>query len=327
MEAVKSATEIPLHSIGEAARAVTLERLTDLIRRRVGASVEGIVDHAFGTLIPHLSPTVLNLILALRAPDSSGILLIRGLPVDLDLPATPTDVTPELHEVCPIAHAALLGLVRLLGEPFSYRDEYGGELINHVLPTRTGMTTISSQGSRTLLPYHTEDAHLAPYLPDYIGLMCLRADPRRRARTCLASAKDIRPLLSPKAVEILSLPLFQVNSPTSFGGNTTKSLPIPVLSGPPHQPQIVAEFTDMVSLTGAGEAALDELNIITRQVSKEVELLEGDLLLFDNRRVLHGRTPFEPTMDGTDRWCIRALVKAGDFWDWRLYVHERNVVL
>ena len=34
----------------------------------------------------------------------------------------------------------------------------------------------------------------------------------------------------------------------------------------------------------------------------------GDILLFDNRRVMHARTPFEPRYDGTDRWLQRVII-------------------
>jgi alpha-ketoglutarate-dependent taurine dioxygenase len=37
-------------------------------------------------------------------------------------------------------------------------------------------------------------------------------------------------------------------------------------------------------------------------------LADGDLLVIDNDRAVHGRTPFIPRYDGTDRWLKRALV-------------------
>jgi alpha-ketoglutarate-dependent taurine dioxygenase len=37
-------------------------------------------------------------------------------------------------------------------------------------------------------------------------------------------------------------------------------------------------------------------------------LQAGDVLVIDNERAVHGRTPFVPRYDGTDRWLKRALV-------------------
>jgi len=39
-----------------------------------------------------------------------------------------------------------------------------------------------------------------------------------------------------------------------------------------------------------------------------VVLDDGDLLVIDNDRAVHGRTAFTPRYDGTDRWLRRALV-------------------
>jgi len=43
-------------------------------------------------------------------------------------------------------------------------------------------------------------------------------------------------------------------------------------------------------------------------VTKRVVLSDGDVLVIDNDRAVHGRTPFVPRYDGTDRWLKRALV-------------------
>ena len=47
--------------------------------------------------------------------------------------------------------------------------------------------------------------------------------------------------------------------------------------------------------------------------SLSLKLCPGDLLLFDNRRVLHARTPFTARLDGTDRW-LRRLYVVPDLW-------------
>jgi alpha-ketoglutarate-dependent taurine dioxygenase len=39
-----------------------------------------------------------------------------------------------------------------------------------------------------------------------------------------------------------------------------------------------------------------------------VVLSDGDVLVIDNDRAVHGRSPFVPRYDGTDRWLKRALV-------------------
>jgi alpha-ketoglutarate-dependent taurine dioxygenase len=45
-----------------------------------------------------------------------------------------------------------------------------------------------------------------------------------------------------------------------------------------------------------------------KQATRKVVLQAGDVLVIDNERAVHGRTPFVPRYDGTDRWLKRALV-------------------
>ena len=51
-----------------------------------------------------------------------------------------------------------------------------------------------------------------------------------------------------------------------------------------------------------------------------VVLEAGDLLVLDNHRVVHGRSPFAARFDGADRWVQRAFVVA----DLDASAHERT---
>lgn len=43
---------------------------------------------------------------------------------------------------------------------------------------------------------------------------------------------------------------------------------------------------------------------------EDVHLDAGEVLLFDNCRLVHGRAPFRPRYDGTDRWLRKAVATA-----------------
>jgi len=143
METLSAAKHVPSCGLDESARALARERL-GMLAQKPWSNIEDLIESAFATMVPILPVSLLNSILALRRLDSRGSLVIRNLPVDIDLPPTPTAVTPDLHKAFPIARAGLLGLVRLLGEPFAYRNEYDGEIITHVLPSKTGLDSVSS---------------------------------------------------------------------------------------------------------------------------------------------------------------------------------------
>ncbi|MGA0208053.1 MAG: TauD/TfdA family dioxygenase, partial [Ilumatobacteraceae bacterium] len=51
-----------------------------------------------------------------------------------------------------------------------------------------------------------------------------------------------------------------------------------------------------------------ELHRAVQSSTKHVVLQRGDVLVIDNHRAVHGRTPFTPRYDGTDRWLKRSLV-------------------
>ena len=64
----------------------------------------------------------------------------------------------------------------------------------------------------------------------------------------------------------------------------------------------------MSGTTTRAANALAELHAAVKRATKHVVLDDGDLLVIDNDRAVHGRTPFTPHYDGTDRWLKRALV-------------------
>lgn len=57
-------------------------------------------------------------------------------------------------------------------------------------------------------------------------------------------------------------------------------------------------------------AALDELRAVVAERRREIVLSDGDLLIVDNTRCVHGRRPFQARFDGTDRWLQRSFVVA-----------------
>ena len=56
------------------------------------------------------------------------------------------------------------------------------------------------------------------------------------------------------------------------------------------------------------ELALLEMREAVNSSTNEVFLKTGDLLVINNDCTVHGRKPFQPRYDGTDRWVQRMLV-------------------
>jgi L-asparagine oxygenase len=64
----------------------------------------------------------------------------------------------------------------------------------------------------------------------------------------------------------------------------------------------------MVGVDPVSAAALTELGQAITRRHLRLKLEPGDLLIIDNHRAVHGRGPFKPKFDGTDRWLQRAFV-------------------
>jgi L-asparagine oxygenase len=154
----------------------------------------------------------------------------------------------------------------------------------------------------------------------------VRPDPEHRAQTTLVHARDVVAHLNDGIIDMLRLPLYHAPPPLSFGGRGVGTGPFPVLQGSGAHAQLNVDLSETTGLTFGANQALLLLRQACMDVAVEVELDVGDLLLIGNRRVLHGRTSFEPRLDVTDRWLLRTMIRSGDLWDWRVYVEDHCLV-
>jgi len=252
-----------------------------------------------------------GLVAALEAfaadPGPAGALLLRDVPTGA-VPATPaTPTTPTGKDLR--SEQVLLAVARILGEPVGYLPEHGGSIVQNLVPTKADVGRQTSTSSGVDLAFHTETA-FHPHGPRYLLLLCLRGDPG--AATTLASIDDLLPGLRPETVDVLRQPLFRTAVDESFGGEP--GVPYgparPVLGGTPEQPWLCWDEELTTGTTPEAQAAHEELIAVVAQRRREVVLADGDLLIVDNRRCVHGRRPFQARFDGTDRWLQRSFVVA-----------------
>ncbi len=250
-----------------------------------------------------------DLVAALEAfagdPGPSGALLLRNVPTG-SIPTTPPAPTsPTAKDLR--SEQVLLAVARALGEPVGYLPEHGGSVVQNLVPTEADVGRQTSTSSGVDLAFHTEAA-FHPHGPRYLLLLCLRGDPA--AATTLASIDDLLPWLPPTTVAALRRPEFRTAVDESFGGEP--GVPYgparPILGGPVGQPWLCWDEELTTGETTDASAALEDLRTVVSQHRREVVLAEGDLLIVDNRRCVHGRRPFHARFDGTDRWLQRTFV-------------------
>jgi L-asparagine oxygenase len=244
-----------------------------------------------------------------RSGNDFGTLVVRGIPLDEDLPPTPAAGDADDWRRVGLATVVQLAIVSFLGDVIAYADEKAGRLVQDIIPVRGAEARQENSGS-VLLELHTEDG-FHPYKPDYLTLLCIRPDQEGVARTVTGAIRRAMALLPAACVEVLRKPLFRIKHASSFLGSAGGSTdPLAVLSGPLFDPELVTDFHAMEPLDHTAEWALTCLRDAMTTVLAGTVMQAGDLLVVDNRSAVHGRTAFEPRYDGHDRWLRRCFAVA-----------------
>ncbi len=237
--------------------------------------------------------------------NAKGFVLLEDTEIG-QIPPTPASRT-DLNKIDDRSERLLLQATALLGEPIGYVQESGGCIVNNFFPQQTQSRAATSDSFDTELDLHTENAFHA-IQPDYLLLLCLRQDPAAEAVTYIASAERILERLSYEDQA------FFLNEPYNFlsdYGHSEKNQRIDinkhqtVLYGDPDAPFLRFDPQFMVAYSDRAQRALDRLRAVAWEVVEPVRLTRGDLLIIDNRRTAHARSPFTARFDGSDRWMQR----------------------
>lgn len=251
-----------------------------------------------------------------RMYHAMGITIYRNHRVG-EIPPTP--MTPMVDDsLTPDSIKVLKEYGSMLGYPVSYLQEQEGRLIQNLLPVKKTENQQISTSSKVELEMHTESS-FHPYRPSYVLLLCLRGDDA--VATTYADDFDIVSKLSREAISILQKKWFTTQIDQSFRSEGQPDLHVatPILEkiGLDNENnwkitydswfmKAVGEGCDDSRLQAA--SALQDMRDAVNSSTREVVLKTGDLLVINNDRTVHGRKPFKPRYDGTDRWVQRMLV-------------------
>ncbi|MWA14446.1 TauD/TfdA family dioxygenase [Streptomyces sp. BA2] len=283
----------------------------DAVAQQLATTTPELIDDAKWVaaareLSAHLPPRLRQVVRAYRHdPGEDGTLLLRNLPVDPEvLPTTPTvPESVEREATVPAAVAVLIAAE--LGEIAAYRNEKSGALVQNVVPVPGRESSQSNAGS-TPLELHVENA-FHPHRPDFVGLLCLRADPDNAAGTLVSSFRRTLRLLDPATREVLHQERFTTVPPPSFRSGDS-AVAHAVLTGDPEDPNVKVDFNATAAVDTEAAAALERLRDAFVEASTSVPLRSGEMVFVDNRLAIHGRSAFTPRYDGQDRWLHRTFV-------------------
>ena len=216
-----------------------------------------------------------------------------------DVPPTP--LTPQ-NVILPETNI-LREKAALFGHLIGYKQEQDGMMIQNLVPNHKTEYQQISTSSKAQLELHTETA-FHPYRPDYVLLMCLRGDPD--AFTTIATISNILRNLSGGIKDILREKLFTTSLDISFQNaeQPDRTITTSILNGS----SLIYDKTLMKGTTPQAVLALEHLDKAISLATRKIALVTGDILVINNHTCVHGRAPFQPRYDGTDRWLQRALV-------------------
>jgi len=246
----------------------------------------------------------------------SGFLLIKnvlfqGLDSELQLPI-PKPKTPD-NNFSRIGEKTLLAriqsiFINVIAELIAYEAEGYGRLFQDVVPIKRMEREQTSVGSNTELEIHTEQA-FSKLRPDILTLACIRGDPK--ALTYTLPVKYILEHVDENERKILQLPLWKTGVDLSFKLNHNDFIegdvrgPFPIISGNSNDPRLLFDQDLMFGTNEISCQLIKKIIDIYYKHRIQHNLQTGEIILIDNTRAVHGRSPFYPKYDGNDRFLIR----------------------
>ncbi|GHF25221.1 L-asparagine oxygenase [Streptomyces mashuensis] len=244
-----------------------------------------------------------DVLAGIRSRLGSAVTVIRRPRPDENVGPTPSHWRLRGHAAT-AAHDLWLAMVSVqVGEPVCWQTLQGGRLFNDVLPIEGQEHAQTGHSSVNNLDFHVEDAFDDDRC-DVLALLCLRN--RDLTATTVATADQLVDV-GAEDRELLSRPCFAILPDPEHlkGSGTVDPSPVwrPVLFGG-SRPYLRVDpaYTTTAPGDDASARAFSRLCRRLAGALVPVRLSPGDLLLIDNYRAVHGREPFRPRYDGTDRW-------------------------
>ncbi|WP_338525380.1 TauD/TfdA family dioxygenase [Pseudomonas batumici] len=249
-------------------------------------------------------------------PESRDVaMIVRGLPLDPQLPATPYDTQQGVENLPVLAGAILSVLQTLQTRPVAYEGESDDTVFRHVSPKQQHETEKSSYGSRLDLGMHVDNPHLPltcepvsqlSACPEYLSLTGLRCE--LGVPTRIVAIADVLAMLPASVEEELSRPHFAIRRPASFGkqGNVLENVPLLYRNASGglycryNKASVAATCAHAQFALQLFAAAANHPDVV-----HHILLQPGDMLIFKNQQTLHARDGFTPRYDGRDRWMLR----------------------
>ena len=239
----------------------------------------------------------------------AGFLLIKNIDLGDDklFPKTPDNNNSKIGEQTILARIQSM-FINVIGEMISYEAEGYGRLFQDVVPVQSMSHNQTSIGSSVELEIHTEQA-FSNLRPDILSLACIRGD--ILAKTYILPVSHIIQHMDEKEREMLRLPLWKTGVDLSFKLNGNEFIegdirgPLCIINGDKMDPRLIFDQDLMFGIDEESDKLVKKIVDIYYNHRHYHNLQSGEIILLDNNRAVHGRSPFSPKYDGNDRFLIR----------------------
>lgn len=251
------------------------------------------------------------------------VLRITGLPRDPSLPPAPLDGSAPLDKKTFVSEGFACGVALSLGYPSLILAEKKEALVHQITPVPGKEDTQSNEGSVDLklhqdlspnpeMPSMRYDS----FMPDWLILTGVQTG-SGHTPTFIASVDSALGKIKSDTIDILSQGRFITNPPYSFGQlPDSDKLPVhPVLivndDGKYESAfDISSELRPRDPNDKEADEALFEFHKALNASRTEIFIEPGTAVVFNNRRVVHGRGPVvkETENTGTKRWIQRVYI-------------------
>jgi len=234
---------------------------------------------------------------------TTGFLLIKTIPI-IYPPKTPSCNNQKVGETTELSKIQAI-LVSAISELIAYEAEGYGRLFQDVVPVQSMASNQTSIGSNVELEIHTEQA-FSKLRPDILSLACIRGD-----LNAMTHILPVRNIIDNLGHNMLREPLWKTGVDMSFKLNGHEFIegdirgPMPIIHGSDDDPCLTFDQDLMTGITPESDDVVKQIVDIYYKERLSHNLKPGEIILLDNRRAAHGRSPFFPRYDGEDRFLIR----------------------
>ena len=260
--------------------------------------------------------------------NETGFVVIRTSPYKKEtIPKTPLVNTNSVGSTTLLACIQSI-FVSFLGEMISYEAEGDGQIFQDIVPVPNMGINQTSYSSDVELEIHTEQA-FSKIRPDILSLACLKGD--ENAFTYVLHLNKILENISDEEYELLLKPLWKTGVDVSFKKNGYSFLegdirgPFSIINKSNSKEKPLVLIFDQDLMKGTTEESnhiIEKIVDIYYKNRIPHNLQPGEIILIDNRRSLHGRSPFIPKYDGKDRFLIRCFAISN--YESTLYARPNN---